>query len=338
MRSLSGAMAAWRGPGRGPAAPDADIGTETGIAAAPEAGAGAGRVLVRRRNPAPRRDPAPSRLSYRWQRLWLTPMFRAGLRIGLPLALIGGALAGALADEGRRAQATGLVADLRAWVEQRPEFMVTHLAIDGASPALAAAIRGALDLGLPASSFAIDLAAARATVEGFDAVARADLAITSGGVLNISVTERRPAAVWRTAEGLWLLDAEGRRVATVTARGLRPDLPLIAGEGAEAAVPEALALVAAAGPLTPRLRGLVRVGARRWDVVLEGDQTILLPAAAPVRALERVIALDQAEGLLLRDVRAVDLRVPARATLRLSPGAAEALRETRRSAPSEARL
>lgn len=310
--------------------------------ATPSAAAAAGRVFVRlraaSRRDGGRRDPAPSRLAYRWQRLWLTPLFRATVRLGLPLAVVGGALAGWLSDDDRRAQVTGVVGGLRDWVEERPEFMVTHMAIDGASPVLADAIRRNLALDLPRSSFAIDLAAARASVEGFDAVARADLAITSGGVLNISVVERQPAVVWRSPEGLWLLDADGRRVAAVTARALRPDLPLIAGDGAEVAVPEALALVAAAGPLTPRLRGLVRVGERRWDVVLEGEQTLMLPAEGAVRALERVIALDQAEGLLLRDVVAVDLRVPARPTLRLSPDAARTLQETNRPSVSEARL
>ena len=32
----------------------------------------------------PRRDPAPTRLAYRMNRLWLTPLFRAMLHVGLP--------------------------------------------------------------------------------------------------------------------------------------------------------------------------------------------------------------------------------------------------------------
>ena len=37
---------------------------------------------------APRRDPAPSRWAYRMNRLWLTPLFRAALRVGLPAFLV----------------------------------------------------------------------------------------------------------------------------------------------------------------------------------------------------------------------------------------------------------
>ncbi|MFA5537825.1 MAG: cell division protein FtsQ/DivIB, partial [Gemmobacter sp.] len=167
---------------------------------------------------------------------------------------------------------------------------------------------------------------ARGTVESFDAVARADLRVVQGGVLQVNVTERLPAVVWRTRDGLWLLDAEGHRIAVITARGLRADLPLVAGKGASDATPEALALFKVAEPLSGRVRGLVRVGERRWDLVLDRDQRILLPEMQPERALERVIALDQAQGLLARDLLAVDLRNERRPTVRVNPEALDHLR------------
>jgi cell division protein FtsQ len=77
------------------------------------------------------------------------------------------------------------------------------------------------------------------------------------------------------------------------------------------------------------LRGLVRMGERRWDLVLDRDQRILLPETNPVRALERLLALDQAEGILTRDITAADLRLDHRPTLRLTAGAAETLRQIR---------
>ena len=71
------------------------------------------------------------------------------------------------------------------------------------------------------------------------------------------------------------------RVAEIDGRLRRPDLPLIAGEGAEQHVPEALALLAETGPVATRVRGLVRVGERRWDLVLDRDQVVKLPEADP---------------------------------------------------------
>ncbi|HEX9857247.1 MAG TPA: cell division protein FtsQ/DivIB, partial [Paracoccaceae bacterium] len=272
---------------------------------------------------------APSRAAYRMQRLWLTPVFRAVMRVGLPafaLSFIAGIY---LADSDRRAALSGSFAGMREAVEQRPEFQVSLLAIDGASPSLDAAIRAVIGVSLPQSSFDLDLEAARARIATLDAVAVAELRVKSGGVLQVTITERVPAMVWRTPDGLELLDASGRRVAMVLARSDRADLPLVAGEGADKAVPEALQIVAAAGPLLPRLRGLVRMGTRRWDIVLDRKQRILLPADNPVRALERIIALDQAEDLLARDILAIDLRNQERPVLRLAPDALQALRRAR---------
>jgi cell division protein FtsQ len=283
-------------------------------------------LILRRPLHAPRRDPAPSRLAYRLHRLWLTPLVRVATRVGLPVALVVGLAAAWVSDPGNRAAVMARVDALRAALQERPEFMVHRLAVHGASDVLAESIRAALALDLPQSSFAIDLAAARTRVEGFDAVARADLRILPGGILSVEVAERLPALVWRDREGLWLLDAGGHRVAAIAGRALRPDLPLVAGDGADRAAAEALDLYAAAGPLAPRLRGLVRQGERRWDVVLDRDQRILLPAEGAVAALERAVALDMAEGLLARDLGLIDLRVPRRTIVRLTPAAATAHR------------
>lgn len=288
--------------------------------------------------PVLRRDPAPSRWAYRMQRVMLTPYLRALLRVGLPTFAVLAVAALYLADEGRRAGIFGVFTDLREKFENRPEFQVTLASIEGCSPELAEAVRARLDLNLPKSSFDLDLETARARIEELDAVKSAELRVRSGGILQVLVTERTPVAVWRTEAGLTLLDDTGHRVAGLHARTDRPDLPLLAGEGADSSTAEALALIAAAGPLVPRIRGLVRMGDHRWDIVLDRDQRILLPAADPIRALERLLALDHAQEILARDLLAIDLRNDARPTLRLTPYAMNALRRTQGLDPMETEL
>jgi cell division protein FtsQ len=283
-----------------------------------------------RRPSDPRRDPAPSRWAYRMQRLMLTPAFRLTLRAGLPAAAVVAAGALWLGDAERRAHLLGYVAEARAAIESRPEFRVELMAIDGASADLAEEIRATLALDLPTTSFDLDLDALRETVAALAPVESVSLRIRPGGVLQLEVTERVPALVWRSAEGLHLLDAEGHAVRRIAARTDRPDLPLIAGEGADAHVAEARALLSAARPIAPRVRGLVRVGERRWDLVLDRGQRIMLPAERPRRALDRVIAMDGAQDLLARDVTAVDMRLAGRPTLRLAPAAMEEMHRIRR--------
>jgi cell division protein FtsQ len=288
--------------------------------------------------PVARRDPAPSRWSYRMQRLWLTPVFRILFRVGLPVFVVFAGSAIYLQDDARRAALAQTFIDLREDFQDRPEFRVSLVSIDGASPELADAIRVRLDLALPQSSFDIDLEAARARIEALDAVEVAELKVRTGGVLQVDITERTPVMLWRTADRIDMLDAGGFRVASLAARSDRPDLPLIAGEGADTAAAEAMAIFAAASPLEGRIRGLVRMGERRWDIVLDRDQRILLPAEDPVAAVERLLALDQVQDILARDIAAIDLRIAARPVLRLTPHAQLQIRRAQGLEPPESEL
>jgi cell division protein FtsQ len=153
--------------------------------------------------------------------------------------------------------------------------------------------------------------------------------VQPGGILELAVVERVPAILWRGPDGLRMLDATGHPVGVAGSRLDRPDLAVIAGDGADRAVPEALRLIAAAQPVAGRLRGLVRMGERRWDLVLDRGQRILLPETGAVPALERAMALALAEDMLDRDVTVVDLRNGQRPTLRLSAPAIDSLHQTR---------
>lgn len=276
-----------------------------------------------------RRDPAPSRLAYKLNRLMMRSGVRVFLRYGLPVLILASGAAYWASDEIRVQAAKDRVAELRRQVQERPEFMVQMMAVEDASSAVSADVREVLSLDFPISSFDLDLDELRERVEGLDAVASAAVQVRSGGVLSVSVTERVPVAVWRTSEGLQLVDPGGHRVVGLASRVERPELPLIVGRGADDAVAEALELFEVSAALDERLRGFLRVGERRWDVVLTRDQRILLPETGAVRALERVIALDTAQELLSRDVSRVDLRLPHRPTVRMKTGAAEDLMRIR---------
>lgn len=287
---------------------------------------------------ATRRDPAPSRTAYRMQRLWLTPFVRVALRVGLPAFVLTFGIGLYLTDDARRDGVSSVYTDLREKIKNRPEFVVKLLAIDGASADLAEAVRTTLALPLPQSSLDLDLEAARAKIAQLSAVGDVKVQVQSGGVLQVTIQEREPAFVWRDAAGIWLIDDTGKRIAEVMDRNDRADLPLIAGDGAAKAIEEARQILTSAGPLLPRLRGLVRMGERRWDIVLDRNQRILLPVNQPVLALERLIALDQAQDLLDRDVLAIDLRLQARPSLRLAPYSLAEMRRLRGIIPAESDL
>nr|WP_241865398.1 cell division protein FtsQ/DivIB [Paracoccus salsus] len=268
-------------------------------------------------------------MKYRLQRMWLTPLYRRMVRVGVPAFLIALTAGLWLSDADRRGALTGGVTALVDRVQSREEFQVRMMTVEGASPVVDKALRAMLPVDLPASSFAIDLTALRLQVIQLDVIEAIDLRIKPGGILSAVVTERQPALLWRHARGIEILDRTGHRVASVTSREVRPDLPLVAGEGADLATAEALELIDAAGPILPRLRGLVRRGERRWDVVLDHGQRIMLPESNAVIALEAAIALHRAQDMLGRDISAVDLRDPSRPLLRLGIDARNTIRQAR---------
>ncbi|WP_371154464.1 cell division protein FtsQ/DivIB [Jannaschia sp. 2305UL9-9] len=265
-----------------------------------------------------RPDPAPSKWDYRLQRLWLTPLFRALIRTGIPSFGFVFLFTWYINDPARQIAIVDTWNGMISAVQDRPEFMVGLLRIEGASDQLRQDIQEALPVDLPLSQFVLDLDALRQALEGLDPVERAEVRVKSGGVLLLKITERRPAVAWVTADGIRVLDATGHHVARLTDIGKAGALPLISGEGADAHVDQALALFEAAAPVTDRLVGLTRVGNRRWDVMLTGGQRIMLPEGAPAAALDRALALHAAKDVLSRDVSVVDLRIGDRPTLRLS--------------------
>jgi cell division protein FtsQ len=280
------------------------------------------RSLMPRRSTA-KSDPAPSRWAWRMQRLMLTPGFRLALRAGVPfcVTLMAGLIY--LSDADRRAAIAQAVADTRASIQERPEFMVKLMAIDGVKGQLAADIRALMPFELPQSSFDMDLELLRSQIVALPGIKAANVRIRPGGILHVDAEPRVPVAIWRTADGLMLIDEGGAFVASIDARADFPQLPLLAGEGPARHVPQALRLVQTGQALGDRMRGLVRRGDRRWDVVLDRDQRILLPEVGAVAALERVIALEGAQEVLTRDVVRVDMRLRRRPTIQMSEEATQ---------------
>ena len=274
---------------------------------------------------APRRDPAPSRLRYKLNRLWLRPGFRRLVNFGVPM------LAGVLATWTVASQydlegmALREVDRLREAIVERPQFVITSVEVPGVSRDLAEQIRVAAFVRLPVSSLELDVGAVRERIEALSAVERARVRALASGVLLIEAVERVPVVVWRAPDGIELLDRDGVRVAEVDSRLRRPDLPLIAGEGADRHVPEALAVLAVARPVGARVRGLVWVGERRWNLVLDRDQVVELPVQDPTGELTKAMALDKADALFRRDLTVVDLRDPRRPMLRLTETARQEL-------------
>ncbi|MEL6475924.1 MAG: cell division protein FtsQ/DivIB [Pseudomonadota bacterium] len=273
------------------------------------------------------KGPGLSKTRYRWQRGWGQRLRRVGL-IYLPLILLAGAIWIVAREESWRLQLSGYVMTEIDTLLETQELAIRRVEITGAQPGMRAEISARLSTLVGRSSMKLDLEALRGELEAIGRVRRADVALGPGGILRVALSERVPAALWRDAEGeLWVLDRDGVQIAPAGPRANHPHLLVVLGRDAPDHVAEGLRIAAAAPSLMPRLRAMIRVGERRWDLALDRDQRILLPETRPEMALARVMALAKGEDeLLKRDVAIVDLRIPERPVLRL-PGRAV---ETRR--------
>jgi len=286
--------------------------------------------------PEAQRGPGVSRVAFRLSRIWKKVWVRRVALLVLPAALLG--LIGWRLAQDPTVHAA--LAERRDAVVQSvasmPEFAIRNVRVTGATPALARRIEADIALPEGASSLTYDLAEARRRIADIAAVRSARVVLVANGVLLVEVVERLPAALWRGPEdGLWLADREGVVISAAGARGDHPDLPVVLGEGATAAMAEALDLFDAVPDLRHRLRAFVRVGERRWNVVLDRDMTILLPERDAKPALARVMAWHYGDRLLDRDIASIDMRLPERPTVRMTGPALDAYRLKRATESGE---
>ena len=266
-------------------------------------------------------DPAPSLLSYRFQRLWLTPLFRILIRIGLPISFIFVFVFMFLSKAENLDYVRSVVNDAHVSVQMQSEYQLRSLSLEGASPLLEQDIQTKFGSLFPVSTFELNLDEMRIWIEDIPSVDRAVVMVSTGGFLSVKIIEVPAAFVWRDVDGLKLVSGSGDILRNIAYRADFGHLPLIAGEGAVDVLEEARSIISHANPIADLLRGLVRVGQRRWNLILLDGQTIALPENSPELALSQAIVLGQAQNLFERDISLIDFRDPSRPTLRIRPAA-----------------
>lgn len=285
-----------------------------------------------------KRDPAPTKLAYRANRLWRSPRFRRFATVWTPLFACAAALGWAATKEDWRALAVERYEAALVDLNARPEFAIRRIEVAGASAEVEGVIRAILTELVGTSSLEADPEEIRVAVAAIGWVRDAKVRLDAPETLVVTVEERVAAAVWRRSGRLSLVDEAGAVITPLERRDERADLPVIAGAGAERAVGEAKAILSEAGPLAPRIRGLVRIGERRWDIVLADGPRVMLPATGAVDAVAYLRMIQTREDVAGKDLAAIDLRLMERPTLRLNEGALEALQDGRKppkAAPGE---
>lgn len=262
-------------------------------------------------------DPAPSRVAYRIMRLLLIPRLRLIFTLGFPSLLIFCATLGLFININVWENISAIKKDLKLAFVERPEFMIKVASIDGSSDELANEIREILPLDFPVSYFDLDIKYLHKVVNEIPAVASAAIKISAGGVLQINVAEKSPSFIWRKDNIMSVIDETGSFIRIANSRVDYPKLPLVVGEAADLAVSEISSLMQANEYFKDHVRAFIRVGERRWDLILENNVRIMLPQKEFLAAFDRLMLMNDAASLLSGRLSNIDMRLVVRPTVRV---------------------
>jgi len=165
-----------------------------------------------------------------------------------------------------------------------------------------------------------DFQAAKARVEALPWVLQARIERLLPDTLVVRIIERHPMALWQNQGQFSLIDDNGV-VITRDELNRFTNLIHVVGEDAPDHIGGLLELLETQPELKNLVKAAVRVGGRRWDLSLNGGINVRLPEADAPKALARLAAFEQQSGVLGRDVRVLDLRVPDRVIVRRNPKA-----------------
>lgn len=164
---------------------------------------------------------------------------------------------------------------------------------------------------------------ARARLMQLPWVADAEVRKVYPDAVDVKLKERKAFAIWQHGQELSLIERDGSVIAPFVQGSKFSALPLYVGLGAETAASDFNSVLAHWPNLQDRIRAIVRVADRRWNLILNNGVTVKLPHEHVAQAIENLEVMDRKRSLLSREIVAVDLRLSDRITVQLTQQAAE---------------
>ena len=199
---------------------------------------------------------------------------------------------------------------------ERPELSVSKLEIKTTNLDLINQINAILKLSFPINSIKLDINHIQKIINQIDSVESSNVRINDSGVLLVEVIERKPVAVYRENDDLALIDLKGYKINNIFSRNDRKDLPLIVGTGGNHQVKEALEIYQLLSIYLNEIRGLIRIGERRWDIIFKNNKRIKLSEKYPKRSLRNFLSSDKSYLISSNDFVIIDLRFTNKIILR----------------------
>jgi cell division protein FtsQ len=234
----------------------------------------------------------------------------------------GAAALAALAATGFVLQRTGTIARSAAAVEQRVFAWTAHcglaignVQVEGRGRASRAAVLSAVAVTRGTPILAVDPAEAKQRLEAVPWIRSAAVERRFPDTLHIRLVERQPLAFWQRQGKLVLIDRDGVVIPTERLDSFG-NLIVLVGPDAPAHGAALLDMLATEPGLAAHVAAAVRVGGRRWNLRLDSNIDVALPEDDPTAGWRRLAQLERSDGILEREIQAVDLRLPDRLVVR----------------------
>ncbi len=195
---------------------------------------------------------------------------------------------------------------------------VQEVMVTGRTETAAPDMLAAIDVQRGAPILAVDPEAVRQRLKKLSWVRDARVERRLPGVISIAIEERVPMALWQRGGKLVLVDREGAVVLRSSLDRFRHLITLV-GDDAPKGAPELLALLSTEPQLERRVTAAIRVGERRWNLQMDNGIDVRLPETDIAAAWTQLAQLERDQKVLGRDVVTIDLRLPDRFVIRVSP-------------------
>jgi cell division protein FtsQ len=206
-------------------------------------------------------------------------------------------------------------------ITARTGFAVDQVRVSGNHETSEIDILDRLELDGWTSLIGFDADKARERIAALPWVASAAVRKVYPDEIEIHIEERKPFAIWQHGHDLSVVERSGNVIVPFSSNRAT-SLPLVIGLGAPEKAAEFIDKVKNYPELASRIKDYIRIGERRWDLRLDNGVTIKLPEGSETKAIETILAMDKQNGVLSRDIAAVDMRLTDRLVFQLTPEAA----------------
>lgn len=242
-----------------------------------------------------------------------------GLGLAVAGALVAAVVTGAPQKAADWAQDTALTASAEMGLAVGEVYVIGRR--ETAKEDLVAAL--GLNVGDPILGF--DPAEARIRIEKLGWVKSASVHRHLPATVTLQIDERKAIAIWQHEDRFVLIDPDGIEIGRKDVHR-HGHLKVVVGPDAPQHAAELLDILATEPELEERVLAAQRVGARRWNLRLEGGIDVSLPEDGAEIAWRRLAEFQRDHEILSRAVGEIDMRHPDRLTLELTePGLQEVL-------------